>query len=212
MVLTFNFGANVSMHELARRAPLATWFMRPAVVSKLSNPRTTCLIFASGKALVVGVKSAQQGLLAAWHVAFMLRECGVAGAAVYDFNARNVTSTMYMGAVIDIMKLEGNPGPLHYGDLESDLFPGIYLKPLDKSVHITVACFTSGHVNVTGALNAAQTEKQFNSVAPYIRDALVFDPEEQARVTKRIQQHRTELRLRGRRTKKAKRARVGAAG
>ena len=97
LVITLNFNTDVNLVDLVRRAPVALWMMRPAVVIKLSNPRVTCLLFASGKALLVGVRSEAHGLLAAWHAALFLRQLRVPDAAVHDFVVRNVTSTAYVG-------------------------------------------------------------------------------------------------------------------
>ena len=192
LVITFNFGTKISTKALVRKAPLSTSQMSSSVITKLAEPKTTCLIFASGKGLIVGVKSVQHGLLAAWQVVRMVRECGIQGAAVNGLRVRNVTSTAKMEGSVDIMKLEKNPGLLHWADLQSNIFPGLYLKPLNKKIHITVAVFVSGKVNVTGAQDASQTEEQLNAVIRYIRDCVVTDPSLRKELEGRMQADRRE--------------------
>ena len=197
LVITLNFNTDVNLVDLVRRAPVALWMMRPAVVIKLSNPRVTCLLFASGKALLVGVRSEAHGLLAAWHAALFLRQLRVPDAAVHDFVVRNVTSTAYVGGLVNLLRLSRHPGPLHDADFASNVFPGVYMRQKAQSHNITVAVFYSGKCNVTGCLTARQTEREFNMVLPRIRYFRVFDPIQQKLLLKRGADDRKEQRLRG---------------
>jgi TATA-box binding protein (TBP) (component of TFIID and TFIIIB) len=206
MVITFNFGTKISTLDLVAKAPLSMWLMSSSVLTKLANPKTTCLIFASGKGLIVGVKSLQHGLLAAWQVVCVVRGCGVRDAAVHGFHARNVTSTAMMDGFVDIMLLERNPGMLHFADLENHIFPGIYLKSVDKKVNITVAVFVSGKVNVTGAKSATQTEHHINAVIRYIRACLVTGAAEKKELEARAQALRKEKHRRAEEVKLRKHA------
>ena len=192
LVITFNFGTKIVTQELLRRRQLAMSQMSSSVTLKLARPKTTCLMFASGKGLIVGVKSVQHGLLAAWQVVRIVIDAGFPRAAVHGLYVRNVTSTTFMGGYVDIMRLEQNPGEFHYGDLENHIFPGIYLKSHDERVHITVAVVISGKINITGARHVSQTEHVINSLIRYIRACLVTDEREKAALKARAQRIRQD--------------------
>jgi TATA-box binding protein (TBP) (component of TFIID and TFIIIB) len=204
LVVTLEFQAAEPMDDLVKRAPACLWAMRPAVVMRLSYPRVTCLVFASGKALLVGVRSFAHGLLAAWHAALFLRQIGIRDATVDNFVVRNVTSTTFVGAHVDILKFAENPGPDHDVSLEGDVFPGAVARSKNLGCHITITTFVSGKINVTGSLRASQTEKAINAILARILHYRVFELVLQQLLEVHAAEDRKNRRQRGRELEKLK--------
>ena len=197
LVLTFDFGIEINRRELLRLAPLSMGQTSSSIQTKLANPRVTCLIFACGKGLIVGVKSDLHGLYAAWLLVHMLRATGLREASVYGFEKRNVTSTTLMEGFVDLMKLETTHSPEHSVDYEAHVFPGAIMRHVNgKFSKIPVSVFSSGRVNITGCRNLRETELHLNSMLPDILRCVVTGPQAQRALEQRLQSNRLERRLR----------------
>lgn len=197
LVLTFDFGIEIKRRDLLRRAPLCMGLTSSSIQTKLADPRVTCLIFASGKGLIVGVKSDMHGLYAAWLLVHMLRAAGLREAAVHGFEKRNVTSTTLMEGFIDLMRLEANPGPLHSAAYEAHVFPGVIMRHIDDRLRrIPMSVFKSGRINITGSRRLRETEVRLNEVLPIVLACVVTGAQEKKELEQRLQANRIERRSR----------------
>lgn len=117
-----------------------------AVIIRIRDPRTTALIFHSGKLIVTGAKNEDDCHTAARKYVGIIQKIGFA-AHFRNFRIQNITATCDMGFPI---RLEGflykHAASSTY---EPELFPGLVYRMKEPKVVLLI--FVSGKVVITGA-------------------------------------------------------------
>jgi transcription initiation factor TFIID TATA-box-binding protein len=113
---------------------------------RIREPKTTALIFASGKMVVTGAKSEDDSRLASRKYARIIQKLGF-DAKFTEFKIQNIVGSCDVKFPI---RLEG----LHYGhgkfsSYEPELFPGLIYRMLKPKVVLLI--FVSGKIVLTGA-------------------------------------------------------------
>ena len=72
---------------------------------RVREPRSTALVFASGKVIVTGTKNEDDCKDAAGKYVAIIRKVGFANAGFWDYKIQNITATLDVGFPI---RLEGN--------------------------------------------------------------------------------------------------------
>lgn len=129
-----------------------------AGIMRTSSPKTTCLIFASGKCVCTGARTEQEARTAAIAYVAALDEAGV-DPDYHGFHIENHVAAVDCGFNLDLVVLAATvSGWVSY---ESNLFPGFVFRETDSAAdgtkHNTVAilCFQSGKCVVTGKRDRA---------------------------------------------------------
>lgn len=117
-----------------------------AAILRLREPRTTALVFSTGKVILTGAKNEDDAMLAARKVTKVLQKLGDA-AKCTSFTLRNMVASGDFGFPV---RLEGlAQAHLKSCSYEPELFPGlIYRVEVPK---VVVMVFVSGRFVVTGA-------------------------------------------------------------
>jgi transcription initiation factor TFIID TATA-box-binding protein len=130
-----------------------------AGVIRLANPRTTCLVFASGKGVCTGAKTEHASRLAAMKYVMLLKRCGIA-VELHNFKIQNMVAAVHCNLNLDIQRMADEmSGFVSY---EPDLFPGLMYRVKipnpnsDKHNTIVFLCFHSGKCVITGGRNREQ--------------------------------------------------------
>lgn len=149
VVSTFSMGCCVNLKEIVQKARNAEYNPRrfSAVILRLREPKTTALIFSSGKGVCTGAKDETESKLAARKFARMVQKFGYE-ATFKNFRIQNLVASVDVGFTIFLeqMKAAERHFNIYY---EPEIFPGMLLKVLRPKV--TVLIFVSGKVVITGA-------------------------------------------------------------
>jgi transcription initiation factor TFIID TATA-box-binding protein len=154
-----------------------------AVIMRIRDPKTTALIFASGKLVITGAKSEAAARLAARKHARAIEKCGFK-TGFANFKIQNLVGSCSLGWYV---RLEGlkyqNPLFVSY---EPELFPGLVYRvaglgsrrvrggaPTHSAVLLV---FANGKVVITGAKDLDTLYESFAKVYPLLLDHKV--PEE----------------------------------
>uniref|UniRef100_A0A3Q2CSR2 TATA box binding protein like 2 n=1 Tax=Cyprinodon variegatus TaxID=28743 RepID=A0A3Q2CSR2_CYPVA len=113
-----------------------------AVIMRIREPRTTALIFSSGKMVCTGAKSEEQSRLAARKYARVVQKLGFP-ARFLDFKIQNMVASC---DVCFPIRLEGADCSLH--SYEPELFPGLIYRMVKPRIVLLI--FVSGKVVLTG--------------------------------------------------------------
>lgn len=131
---------------------------------RLREPRSTALIFASGKMCVTGTKSTHNAALAAQRFAYIVEKVGFKPALI-DFKVQNIVGTIDVGFPI---RLEGLVfAHSTFASYEPELFPGLIYRLVSPRVVFLI--FVSGKVVITGA----KTEKDLTDALTKMYPVLV---------------------------------------
>lgn len=120
-----------------------------AVIMRIREPRTTALIFASGKMIVTGAKNVDDSQSAARKYVAIIQKVGFP-AKFSNYKVQNMTATCDVGFPI---RLEGFLyAHANNATYEPELFPGLVYRLADPKVVLLI--FVSGKIVLTGAKNA----------------------------------------------------------
>jgi len=122
----------------------------PGLVFRLKKPRTSTLIFGSGKMICTGARSEKEAERALRKLVKVLKEGGILIVGKPEIKIVNVVATVNLGGSVDLLELyeseRGMRGKIVY---EPEQFPGlIYRMEGPRAVFLI---FSSGKLVCTGA-------------------------------------------------------------
>ncbi|XP_010552311.1 PREDICTED: TATA-box-binding protein 2 isoform X5 [Tarenaya hassleriana] len=117
-----------------------------AVIMRIREPKTTALIFASGKMVCTGAKSEHLSKLAARKYARIVQKLGFP-AKFKDFKIQNIVGSCDVKFPIRLEGLNYSHGA--FSSYEPELFPGLIYRM--KQPKIVLLIFVSGKIVITGA-------------------------------------------------------------
>jgi len=142
----------VDIKAIAKAFPLAEYkpTVFPGLVFRLKKPKTTTLIFASGKMVCTGGKSEKETLKAINRVVRMLKGKGIIISGRPKIEIQNIVASANLHGLIDLIGFYEKGGKQRGGSVmyEPEQFPGlIYRIENPRSVLLV---FSSGKLVCTG--------------------------------------------------------------
>lgn len=124
---------------------------------RVLHPRTTALIFASGKMVCTGAKTELEARLASRKYVRILQRFNVP-VSFCDFVIQNIVASANLKRTIRLKDLARQYGPyVHY---QPDLFPGLSFRVSKPKLVFNI--FRSGKVVITGAKSRADIDLVFS--------------------------------------------------
>ncbi|KAF9661163.1 hypothetical protein SADUNF_Sadunf19G0039100 [Salix dunnii] len=152
IVSTVNLDCKLDLKQIALQARNAEYNPKrfAAVIMRIREPKTTALIFASGKMVCTGAKSEQQSKL----------------AARKDFKIQNIVGSCDVKFPIRLEGLAYSHGA--FSSYEPELFPGLIYRM--KQPKIVLLIFVSGKIVITGAKVRDETYTAFENIYPVLTE------------------------------------------
>merc|ERR1719346_424168 len=136
-----------------------------AVIMRIREPRTTALIFSSGKMVCTGAKSEEDSRLAARKYARIVQKLGFP-AKFKDFKIQNMVGSCDVRFPI---RLEGLVlTHSQFSSYEPELFPGLIYRMVKPRIVLLI--FVSGKVVLTGAKVRQQIYEAFDNIYPILKN------------------------------------------
>ncbi|KFV55817.1 TATA-box-binding protein, partial [Gavia stellata] len=156
IVSTVNLACKLDLKNIALHARNAEYNPKrfAAVIMRIREPRTTALIFSSGKMVCTGAKSEEQSRLAARKYARVVQKLGFP-AKFLDFKIQNMVGSCDVRFPI---RLEG---------YEPELFPGLIYRMVKPRIVLLI--FVSGKVVLTGAKERSEIYEAFENIYPILK-------------------------------------------
>lgn len=162
VVATFDMGPNkIDLQQLVLQCQFLQYTPKrfAAGVLRLKEPRTTCLVFASGKAVCTGATTEQLAQVASLKFVMLLQKQG-ANVQFRNFRIQNIVSAAHCNFKVDLCKLADTVNG--FCSYEPALFPGLMYRvqvpavPGAKPNLVVFIVFQSGKCVVTGGKNRQQ--------------------------------------------------------
>lgn len=135
-----------------------------AVIMRIREPKTTALIFASGKMVVTGAKSEDDSKLASRKYARIIQKLGF-NAKFTDFKIQNIVGSCDIKFPI---RLEGLASKHHnFSSYEPELFPGLIYRMIKPKIVLLI--FVSGKIVLTGAKVREEIYQAFEMIYPVLQ-------------------------------------------
>lgn len=142
IVSTVNLGTKLDLKQIALKARNAEYNPKrfAAVIMRIRDPKTTALIFASGKMVCTGAKSEDLSRLAARKYARIIQKLNYP-AKFLDFKIQNIVASCDVKFAI---RLEGLASAHNsFSSYEPELFPGMHF--IIETSKLESVCGTRNH-------------------------------------------------------------------
>lgn len=167
IVATVNLDCRLDLKTIALHARNAEYNPKrfAAVIMRIREPKTTALIFASGKMVVTGAKSEDDSKLASRKYARIILKLGF-NAKFTDFKIQNIVGSCDIKFPI---RLEGLASRHHnFSSYEPELFPGLIYRMMKPKIVLLI--FVSGKIVLTGAKVREEIYQAFELIYPVLSD------------------------------------------
>ncbi|KAI1373525.1 transcription factor TFIID-domain-containing protein [Hypoxylon crocopeplum] len=167
IVATVNLECRLDLKTIALHARNAEYNPKrfAAVIMRIREPKTTALIFASGKMVVTGAKSEDDSKLASRKYARIIQKLGF-NAKFSDFKIQNIVGSCDIKFPI---RLEGLASRHHnFSSYEPELFPGLIYRMIKPKIVLLI--FVSGKIVLTGAKVREEIYQAFEMIYPVLQD------------------------------------------
>eukprot|EP00028_Trichosphaerium_sp_Am-I-7-wt_P000073 CAMPEP_0168527054 /NCGR_PEP_ID=MMETSP0405-20121227/12360_1 /TAXON_ID=498012 /ORGANISM="Trichosphaerium sp, Strain Am-I-7 wt" /LENGTH=153 /DNA_ID=CAMNT_0008550065 /DNA_START=60 /DNA_END=521 /DNA_ORIENTATION=- len=136
-----------------------------AVIMRIRRPKTTALIFASGKMVITGARSEDRSKYAARKYARIIQKIGFS-TSFNEFKLQNIVGSCDVKFAI---RLEGLAlDHSKFSSYEPELFPGLIYRMAKPKVVLLI--FVSGKVVLTGAKDRQDIYDAFESIFPVLME------------------------------------------
>ncbi len=167
IVATVNLECRLDLKTIALHARNAEYNPKrfAAVIMRIREPKTTALIFASGKMVVTGAKSEEFCRLAARKYARIIQKLGFP-ARFSEFKIQNIVGSCDIKFPIRLEGLAFAHG--HYSSYEPELFPGLIYRMVKPKIVLLI--FVSGKIVLTGAKMRDEIYQAFENIYPVLTE------------------------------------------
>ncbi|KAF2069257.1 hypothetical protein CYY_009427 [Polysphondylium violaceum] len=165
IVSTVNMATELDLKAIALGARNAEYNPKrfAAVIMRIREPKTTALIFKSGKMVCTGAKSEEASRLAARKYARIIQKLDFP-AKFTDFKIQNIVGSCDVKFPI---KLEGlHNSHTAFTNYEPEIFPGLIYKMIQPKVVLLI--FVSGKIVLTGAKVREEIYDAFEQIYPVL--------------------------------------------
>ncbi|ETV71110.1 hypothetical protein H257_13510 [Aphanomyces astaci] len=167
IMATFDLATKIDLKELVMNARNVEYNPRrfQGAIMRLREPKSTVIIFGTGKVVVVGMKAVSELEIVARKVESIVRKIGFTAATAQFLSVRNITATAKTPYPI---RLEGIlTQHSSFCTYEPELFPALYYRMLEPKLCFIV--FVSGKVVVCGAKAMDEVTDGFANLMPVLR-------------------------------------------
>ncbi|KAI0263722.1 hypothetical protein BC834DRAFT_290018 [Gloeopeniophorella convolvens] len=160
IVATVNLDCRLDLKTIALHARNAEYNPKrfAAVIMRIRDPKTTALIFASGKMVVTGAKSEDDSRLASRKYARIVQKLGF-DAKFSEFKIQNIVGSCDVKFPIRLEGLAYSHG--QFSSYEPELFPGLIYRMIKPKVVLLI--FVSGKIVLTGAKRVKVREEIYTA-------------------------------------------------
>ena len=164
IVSTANLSCKLNLRDIALNCKNAEYNPKrfAAVIMRIRDPKTTALIFTSGKMVCTGAKSEELSRDAAKKYAKAIKKVGNTGVVMTDFKIQNIVGSCDVGFKISLEGLMNDHDK--FATYEPEIFPGLIYRLLSPKIVLLV--FASGKIVLTGAKTKEDIYGAFEKMFP----------------------------------------------
>ena len=165
MVATANLSVELDLTEIVVKVRNAEYNPKrfSAVIMRIRDPKTTALIFKSGKIVVTGARSEELAKLGARKFGRIIQKLGY-GVKLKEFKVRNMVASCDFRFPIRVEGLAY--AHANFSSYEPELFPALIYRLLQPKLVLLI--FVSGKVVITGAKNEKEIQTALKGMHPVL--------------------------------------------
>jgi transcription initiation factor TFIID TATA-box-binding protein len=162
MVGVVNLNCPIDLREIAMSAKNAEYNPRRfiSVVIRLRDPRTTVLLFRSGKIVIAGARTEHQTRLGARKVARLIQKLGHPNVTFNDFTISNMVGAADVRFPINLYQFAHDHS--QYAEFEPEIFPALIYRM--QNLPVVLLIFVNGKVIITGGKHRSDLYTAFEHI------------------------------------------------
>lgn len=162
IVSTANLNCQLNLHHISHHCQNVEYKPKrfAAAIMRIREPKTTALIFASGKMVCTGAKSEEMSESASKQYAKNIVKVGNKEVKLTDFKIQNIVGSHDVGFQIKLESLRR--ATEHLCTYEPEMFPGLIFRMQDPKVVLLI--FSSGKIVLTGAKKREQIYDAYQKI------------------------------------------------
>jgi transcription initiation factor TFIID TATA-box-binding protein len=166
IVSTANLGIKLDLRKIALNCRNAEYNPRrfAAVIMRIRDPKTTALIFSSGKMVCTGAKSEELSRDAAKKYSKAIKKIGFE-VNMQDFKIQNIVGSCDVRFPISLEGLSHAHD--RFSTYEPELFPGLIYRMVNPKIVLLI--FASGKIVLTGAKNKSDINEAYDNIYPVLK-------------------------------------------
>jgi transcription initiation factor TFIID TATA-box-binding protein len=167
IVSTVNMAKKLNLRQIAQSARNAEYNPKrfAAVIMRIRDPRTTALIFESGKMVCTGAKTEDDSKKAAKRYAKAIKKIGYPDLKFQDFKIQNIVGSCDVQFPILLERLTESAHSI-YCHYEPEIFPGLIYRMTQPKIVLLI--FVSGKIVLTGARKKEDLYEGFKRMYPVL--------------------------------------------
>ncbi len=174
VVASATIDQKLDLYKIQKKFPLVEYNPEqfPGAVFRLKSPKTSTLLFSTGKMVCTGSKSETLAVKAVNLVVDELRKGGIKIKKNAVTTIQNIVSSINLGGRVHLEKAARTLPRSMY---EPEQFPGVIHRMLDPKVVILI--FASGKLVCTGAKTASDVYRSVNNLHNMLeeKDLMIYD-------------------------------------
>ncbi|KFD58733.1 hypothetical protein M513_00426 [Trichuris suis] len=166
IVATVDMGCKLDLKKIVLRVRNAEYNPArfPAVILRIRDPRTTSLVFSTGKMVCVGARTEDMCHLACRKYVRIMQKLDF-DAKFQDFKIENMTASFDMRFPIHLERL--SLAHAQFCTYEPELFAGLVYRMVNPRVVLII--FVSGKVTILGAKSRKDLDEAFTNICPVLK-------------------------------------------
>lgn len=166
IVSTVDLDCKLDLRKIALQAKNAEYNPKrfAAVIMRIRNPKTTALIFGSGKMVCTGAKDEDSSMTAARKYAKTIKKLEF-NVKFKGFMIQNIVGSCGVNFAINLEALLGTHGK--FCTYDPEIFPGLIYRMEQPKIVLLIFC--SGKVVLTGAKKREQLDEAFKKIYPTLK-------------------------------------------
>lgn len=137
----------------------------PGAIMRIRNPRTTALLFSSGRIICTGGKTEETSEFAVKLYARAIGKVSNQRVLVGQFEVQNIVGSADLGFSIKLEALRASSG--RHCTYEPEIFGGLQFRM--QSPKVTFVVFSTGKIIMLGAKCREQMYNAFENIQPLLR-------------------------------------------
>ena len=173
IVCTANLKCSLNLRDIALQAKNAEYNPKrfSAVITKIKEPKSTCLIFSSGKIVCLGTKNEENSKKACRKFGKIIKSLGY-NATFKEYKIQNVVGSADVKFQISLMKLycyllkNTSIKSKTLVAYEPEQFPGLIYRMIEPNIVLLI--FLSGKIVLTGGKSRNDIYEGFKKIYPVL--------------------------------------------
>lgn len=186
VVSMFNLGTKLDLKHIALHARNAEYNPKrfAAVIMRIREPKTTALIFGSGKVVVTGAADESASKRAAKKFAKIIKKLGFP-ARFKEYRIQNIVGSCGVNFPVRLEQMAYDNAA--FSAYEPELFPGLIFRMLEPKIVLLI--FVSGKIVFTGGKSRNDVYQAFENIYPVM---VKYDKNKGAKKAKQLEQGKEE--------------------